>query len=199
MPFSWPCPNRSVSSWVLVSANRQPSHNQQLLWTGPRRVCMIFYSLARPARRVAGHRASSVMPHTADRPGGRRPMLPRPAHPPSARRRCSPFAPRTGFAGRRRQTTQLAFAPVGPFAPSGPAGGVVWGITSRCCGRVRTRPRLLVHLRLSARALPATERQSLCVASPRIFRRLSSWQRSPLGRSGRLLRPSPGGPRTRHR
>ena len=31
--------------------------NQPLLWTGPRRVGMLFYSLARPARRVAGHRA----------------------------------------------------------------------------------------------------------------------------------------------
>ena len=39
-------------------------HNQPLLWTGPRRVRMLFYSLAQPARRVAGHRASSVMsPH----------------------------------------------------------------------------------------------------------------------------------------
>jgi hypothetical protein len=36
-------------------------HNQPLLWTGPRRVGTLFYSLARPARRVAGHRASSVI------------------------------------------------------------------------------------------------------------------------------------------
>ena len=35
--------------------------NQPLLWTGPRRVGTLFYSLARPARRVAGHRASSVI------------------------------------------------------------------------------------------------------------------------------------------
>jgi len=38
-----------------------PGHNQPLLWTGPRRVGMLSYSLACPARRVAGHRASSVM------------------------------------------------------------------------------------------------------------------------------------------
>jgi hypothetical protein len=37
--------------------------NQPLLWTGPRRGCALFYFLARPARRVAGHRASSVMLH----------------------------------------------------------------------------------------------------------------------------------------
>ena len=34
---------------------------QPLLWTGPRRVGMLFYSLARHARRVFGHRASSVI------------------------------------------------------------------------------------------------------------------------------------------
>ena len=37
-------------------------HNQPLLWTGPRRVRMLSYSSARLTRRVAGHRASSVMP-----------------------------------------------------------------------------------------------------------------------------------------
>ena len=37
------------------------THNQPLLWTGPRRVRMLSYSSARPARRVAGHRASIVM------------------------------------------------------------------------------------------------------------------------------------------
>ena len=37
-------------------------HNQPLLWTGPRRVRMLSYSSARLARRVAGHRAFSVIP-----------------------------------------------------------------------------------------------------------------------------------------
>ena len=35
--------------------------NQPLLWTGPRRGGMLFYSLGLHARRVAGHRASSVI------------------------------------------------------------------------------------------------------------------------------------------
>ncbi len=43
-----------------VAADRSP-HNQPLLWTGPRRVGMLSYSSASPARRVAGHRASSVI------------------------------------------------------------------------------------------------------------------------------------------
>jgi hypothetical protein len=36
--------------------------NLPLLWTGPGRVGMLFYSLNLHARRVAGHRTSSVMP-----------------------------------------------------------------------------------------------------------------------------------------
>jgi hypothetical protein len=45
-----------------------PADNQPLLWTGPRRGVTFFYSLARPARRVAGHRASSVIQPEATLP-----------------------------------------------------------------------------------------------------------------------------------
>ena len=43
-------------------------HNQQLLWNGPRRGCVLFYSLARSARRVARHRSQSVIPLMCRRP-----------------------------------------------------------------------------------------------------------------------------------
>ena len=45
----------------LTAGRPAAMHNQPLLWTGPRRVGMLFYSSARLARRLAGHRASSVM------------------------------------------------------------------------------------------------------------------------------------------
>jgi hypothetical protein len=52
-------------------------HNQPLQWTGPRRGCTLFYSSASLARRVAGHRASSVIeptlpPYDAKFPAGAR-------------------------------------------------------------------------------------------------------------------------------
>ena len=95
-------------------------------------------------------------------PAGKDQCLACRAHPPSAQRRRWSFGLLANALGLRRQATHLAFAPVGPLASAGPAGGVVGCITSRCCGRVRTRPMFLVVSRPSARALPATERQSLC-------------------------------------
>ena len=53
----------TCSSDGLIPGHTGRTHNQPLLWTGPRRVRMLSYSSARLARRVAGHRASSVMCH----------------------------------------------------------------------------------------------------------------------------------------
>ncbi len=47
-----------------------------LLWTGPRRGCMLFYSSAHFARRVAGHRSSSVMPHDPLDYASNKPVVP---------------------------------------------------------------------------------------------------------------------------
>ena len=61
-----------MSSRTTSTADRRQD-NQPLLWTGPRRVRMLSYSSARPARRVAGHRASSV--ELNRRAVGRRPVF----------------------------------------------------------------------------------------------------------------------------
>ena len=52
---------RHGSGHNASDAGGRRGDNQPLLWTGPRRVRTLFYSLARLARRVAGHRASSVI------------------------------------------------------------------------------------------------------------------------------------------
>ena len=70
------CPVRSGQpGW-----RRGVGHNQPLLWTGPH-AANVSGTVRYVGACVTRHRASSVMPYTADRPGGRRPMLPRPAHP----------------------------------------------------------------------------------------------------------------------
>ena len=61
----------SVTGVVLVTAglgaHRRAVHNQALLWTGPRRVVILFLFHVLPARRVARHRTSSVIPPDAAR------------------------------------------------------------------------------------------------------------------------------------
>src|SRR5258708_39937712 len=47
---------RILRSWEDSTRLTKPlANNRPLLWTGPHRVCMLFYSLGLPARRVAGH------------------------------------------------------------------------------------------------------------------------------------------------
>jgi hypothetical protein len=48
---------------IVTRRHTGPLDNQPMLWTGPRRVGMPFYSSARSARRVAGQRTSSVIKH----------------------------------------------------------------------------------------------------------------------------------------